>query len=681
MTNSLIFAPLLPLPLLMLAGLIAATLTALALWRHLSGWALRGLAALLLVGALIQPMYQTEKRTPLADIVLLVVDQSASQTLAQRSSLTKERARQIEAALAARPNTEVYRIDVTDGPDNSGSLLMTALAKTLAKLPNAQISGILILSDGQLHDLELAPNLPAPLHLLLSGHPTDWDRRVVVKNAPAFAILGEEILLTLRVEDSGAAPVTKAGVPLIISVDGGPPTTYQVPVGEDLTMPISLPHAGKNIIQFEQPPTEGDLTDRNNTALVQINGVRDRLRVLLVSGQPHAGGRIWRNLLKSDSAVDLVHFTILRSPDKQDSVPVGELSLIAFPTRALFTEKINDFDLIIFDRYKRRGILPALYLQNIVDYVQNGGAVLVAAGPDYASANSLYRSPLQDILPAEPTARVITKAYRPKLTDIGQKHPVTADLPGDKSAWGRWLRQIEVTPKSGDILMSGDADRPLLILDRQGKGRVALLASDHAWLWHRGLEGGGPQRELLRRLAHWMMKEPDLEEETLTAQAQGQSLTIIRQTLEDTTGVVTVTSPTGIETRVLLEQTAPGRFQALFDAPEMGLYRLASAGQSSVVGLGPTSPKEFENTIATAAPLQPLITKTRGGVRAMTDALPRFRNIRPGRQAAGQNWLGLTPRNAFETNDITQVVLLPHWMVLLLISGLITAGWLREGRR
>ena len=681
MTNSLIFAPLLPLPLLMLAGLIAATLTALALWRHLSGWALRGLAALLLVGALIQPMYQTEKRTPLADIVLLVVDQSASQTLAQRSSLTKERARQIEAALAARPNTEVYRIDVTDGPDNSGSLLMTALAKTLAKLPNAQISGILILSDGQLHDLELAPNLPAPLHLLLSGHPTDWDRRVVVKNAPAFAILGEEILLTLRVEDSGAAPVTKAGVPLIISVDGGPPTTYQVPVGEDLTMPISLPHAGKNIIQFEQPPTEGDLTDRNNTALVQINGVRDRLRVLLVSGQPHAGGRIWRNLLKSDSTVDLVHFTILRSPDKQDSVPVGELSLIAFPTRALFTEKINDFDLIIFDRYKRRGILPALYLQNIVDYVQNGGAVLVAAGPDYASANSLYRSPLQDILPAEPTARVITKAYRPKLTDIGQKHPVTADLPGDKSAWGRWLRQIEVTPKSGDILMSGDADRPLLILDRQGKGRVALLASDHAWLWHRGLEGGGPQRELLRRLAHWMMKEPDLEEETLTAQVQGQSLTIIRQTLEDTTGVVTVTSPTGIETRVLLEQTAPGRFQALFDAPEMGLYRLTSAGQSSVVGLGPTSPKEFENTIATAAPLQPLITKTKGGVRRMTDALPRFRNIRPGRPAAGQNWLGLTPRNAFETNDITQVVLLPHWMVLLLISGLITAGWLREGRR
>ncbi|MDG2404651.1 MAG: hypothetical protein P8M25_06770, partial [Paracoccaceae bacterium] len=497
MTDSLIFAPLLPLPLLLLAGLITVVLTALALWRHLSGWLLRGLAALLLIGALVQPTYQTEERTLLADIVLLLVDQSASQTLGERSARTKERAHQIEATLAARPNTEVYRIDLADGPDNSGSLLMTALTKTLAKLPSAQIAGIFILSDGRLHDLELAPDLPAPLHLILSGQPTDWDRRVVVKNAPAFAILGEEILLTLRVEDSGAAPVTKGGVPLIISVDGGPPTTYQAPLGKDLTMPITLPHAGKNIIQFELPAAEGELTDRNNTSLVQINGVRDRLRVLLVSGQPHAGGRIWRNLLKSDSAVDLVHFTILRSPNKQDSVPVDELSLIAFPTRALFMDKINDFDLIIFDRYKRRGILPALYFQNIVDYVQNGGAILVAAGPDYAGANSLYRSPLQDILPAEPTARVITKAYRPTLTDIGQKHPVTVDLPGDKTTWGRWLRLIEVTPKTGDILMSGEGGRPLLILDRQGKGRVALLASDHTWLWHRGLEGGGPQRELL----------------------------------------------------------------------------------------------------------------------------------------------------------------------------------------
>ena len=681
MTESVIFSPLLPLPVIGLAALVVVLFTAIALMRGLSGWALRGLGALLVVGALVQPMYQSEDRTPLKDIVILLIDQSASQTLLDRARITENRTAEIEAALAARPNTQVHRIEVNDGPDDTGSLLMTALSEQLSKLPSERIAGIILLSDGLLHDLELAPELPAPLHLMLSGRKSDWDRRVTVKNAPAFAILDEEITLTLRIEDSGAAPATPVIVPLIISVDGGPPQSYQVPLNQDLSLPITLPHAGRNIIQFETPKVAGELTDRNNSALVQINGVRDRLRVLLVSGQPHAGGRIWRNLLKSDSAVDLVHFTILRSPNKQDGVPVDELSLIPFPTRELFMEKIHDFDLIIFDRYKRRGILPALYLDNVVDYVRNGGAVLVAAGPDFASANSLYRSPLSNILPAEPTARVITKPLRPKLTAVGQKHPVTANLSSDKTEWGRWLRQIEVTQKSGHILMSGADERPLLILDRQGEGRVALLASDHAWLWHRGFEGGGPQRELLRRLAHWMMKEPDLEEETLTARAYGDGLKIIRQSLQDNIAPVTVTSPSGNKSLLNLKQTAPGRFEADLQTDELGLYRLIGDGQSSVVGLGPTAPRAFEHTIATAELLKPLITSTGGGVIRMTAALPGLRDVRPGRKAAGRGWIGLTPRKAFETRDITQLALLPPWLVLLLIAGLITAGWLREGRR
>ena len=681
MTESVIFSPLLPLPVIGLAALVVVLFTAIALMRGLSGWALRGLGALLVVGALAQPMYQSEDRTPLKDIVVLLIDQSASQALLDRARITENRTAEIEAALAARPNTQVHRIEVNDGPDDTGSLLMTALSEQLSKLPSERIAGIILLSDGLLHDLELAPELPAPLHLMLSGKKSDWDRRVTVKNAPAFAILDEEITLTLRIEDSGAAPATPVIVPLIISVDGGPPQSYQVPLNQDLSLPITLPHAGRNIIQFETPKVAGELTDRNNSALVQINGVRDRLRVLLVSGQPHAGGRIWRNLLKSDSAVDLVHFTILRSPNKQDGVPVDELSLIPFPTRELFMEKIHDFDLIIFDRYKRRGILPALYLDNVVDYVRNGGAVLVAAGPDFASANSLYRSPLSNILPAEPTARVITKPLRPKLTAVGQKHPVTANLSSDKTEWGRWLRQIEVTQKSGHILMSGADERPLLILDRQGEGRVALLASDHAWLWHRGFEGGGPQRELLRRLAHWMMKEPDLEEETLTARAYGDGLKIIRQSLQDNIAPVTVTSPSGNKSLLNLKQTAPGRFEADLQTDELGLYRLIGDGQSSVVGLGPTAPQEFEHTIATAELLKPLITSTGGGVIRMTAALPGLRDVRPGRKAAGRGWIGLTPRKAFETRDITQLALLPPWLVLLLIAGLITAGWLREGRR
>ncbi|MGB0905804.1 MAG: hypothetical protein ACPGVJ_12990, partial [Mangrovicoccus sp.] len=339
-----------------------------------------------------------------------------------------------------------------------GSLMMGALAELLADTPRARVAGIMLISDGQIHDIEAAPDLPAPAHLLMTGRQSDWDRRLVVSNAPAFAILGEEVELTLKVEDQGAVPEDiGATARLSVAVDGGDAREVDVPVGQELTLPVTLPHGGMNVIQFSLAEAPGELTDRNNAAVVRINGVRDRLRVLLVSGEPHPGERTWRNLLKSDSAVDLVHFTILRPPEKQDGVPVDQLSLIAFPTRELFLEKIDEFDLIIFDRYKRRGILPLIYLDNIRKYVENGGAVLLAAGPDFASAASIYRSPLSEIIPAEPTAGVYEQGYRPQVSALGEKHPVTEGLAalappleeGEGPGWGRWFRMVDVEPQRG----------------------------------------------------------------------------------------------------------------------------------------------------------------------------------------------------------------------------------------
>ena len=678
MTGSIVFDPMLPWPILAgVAGILGAAIV-LALWRGLRGWPLRLLGGLVILAALAQPAFQQEDRAPLTDIVMLLEDTSASQRLADRAEITANAADEIETTLLARGNTEVRRIAVGDGEGDTGTQLMTALGTALAEEPRARVAGIIALSDGRLHDIERAPDLPAPLHLLMTGRESDWDRRLIVSNAPAFAILGEPVTLTLRIEDSGAAP-NATETPLLVSVDGEEPQQFTVPIGRDIELPLTLPHGGRNVLQFIVPTAEGELTDRNNTALIQINGVRDRLRVLLVSGEPHPGGRTWRNLLKSDSSVDLVHFTILRPPEKQDGVPVRELSLIAFPTRELFLEKIDDFDLIIFDRYKRRGILPAIYLDNVARYVEDGGAVLVAAGPDFASADSLYRSPLSPVVPASPSARVIEQGYAPTVTERGERHPVTAGL-GNPDEWGRWLRQIEVEPERGEIVMSGVDGKPLLMLDRVGEGRVALLASDHAWLWSRGYEGGGPQLELLRRLAHWMMKEPELEEEALYAEATGQTMRIIRRTLEDEAGPVTVIGPDGTETELPLEEVTPGRFEALFEGPEIGLYRLLDGDMESVIGLGPAAPKEFEETIASAALMEPLIETRRGGSMRLEDGVPGIRDVREGRPAAGRGWIGITPRGAFETRDVTQVPLLPGWLVLLLASGLIVAAWLREGR-
>ena len=681
MTGTLIFDPLVPWAVLAVLATLSLAGVVLALLRGLSGWALRGLAAVVILAALSGPVLQQEDRQPLSDIVLLLEDESASQTLADRPDQMAEALEQMTAALAGRENTELRRVAVPDGEGDAGTQLMTALNAALAEEPSARIAGIIALSDGRAHDMELAPALPAPMHLLMTGHDTDWDRRLIVRNAPAFAIIGEPVTLTLRIEDSGASPDTGGTAPLSISIDGGEAQEYQVPIGEDLELPITLPHGGRNVIQFTVPGAEGELTDRNNTSLIQINGVRDRLRVLLVSGEPHPGGRTWRNLLKSDSSVDLVHFTILRPPEKQDGVPVGELSLIAFPTRELFLEKIDDFDLIIFDRYKRRGILPTIYLDNVANYVKEGGAVLVAAGPDFATADSIYRSPLGSVLPAAPTARVIEQRYQPKVTEVGHRHPVTSDLQGEET-WGSWLRQIDLEPESGTVAMSGVEDRPLLVLDRVGEGRVALLASDHAWLWNRGYEGGGPQLELLRRLAHWMMKEPELEEEMLTAEVtSGQTMRIIRRTLSEEIGEVTVTTPSGGTETVTLDEVAPGRFERLYRGGEIGLYRLKEGDQEAVIGLGPAAPREFEETIATDALFEPVIETMRGGAFHIENGIPSIRNVREGRPASGRGWIGLTPRNAYETRDVTQTALLPPWLVLLMAALLIVGGWLREGRR
>ncbi|MEP1612980.1 MAG: hypothetical protein ABJL72_13800 [Roseobacter sp.] len=680
MTGQMLFDPLVPWILLIVLAVLVIAGVVLAATRGLSGWALRGMAALVILAALTGPSYQQEDRAPLSDIVLVIEDESASQKLSDRAEQTRTAADTLADRINARSNTEVRRISVLDGDGDAGTQLMTALSKALAEEPRGRVAGIIALSDGRVHDENLPVDLPAPMHLMLSGKSTDWDRRLSIQNAPAFAIIGEPVTLTLRIEDMGNGPQDASLAPLEISVDGAEPQQFQVPLGQDIEIPVILPHGGRNVIEFSVPPADGELTDRNNKALIQMNGVRDRLRVLLVSGEPHPGGRTWRNLLKSDSSVDLVHFTILRPPEKQDGVPVSELSLIAFPTRELFLEKIEDFDLIIFDRYKRRGILPALYLDNVANYIRQGGAVLVAAGPDFAGADSIYRSPLGPVLPAAPTARVIDQPYLPQITDLGERHPVTTGLPTDGD-WGRWLRQIDVSNPQGHVVMSGLNDRPLLVLNRVGEGRVALLASDHAWLWNRGYEGGGPQLELLRRLAHWMMKEPELEEEALTAQATGQSMRIQRRSLEATVPPVRITDPSGVITALPLTEGQPGIFEGSFEGPEIGLYRLENGDQMAVIGLGPAAPKEFERTIATTEILSPVVASLRGGSMLLEDGLPRLRDVRIGRPAAGRGWIGLTPRGAYETQDVRQTPLLPPWLVLLLSTVLITAAWLHEGRR
>ena len=680
MSYSVFLDPLLPLPVWIGLLVICALASGLGLLRGLRGWAWRMAAFLLLLGALLNPQLLREDRILKPDIVLLLKDQTASNRLPGRIARLEAAETVLEQTLQRQFGAEVRKISIEDRKEE-GTALFAALRDALAQEPAGQIAAVIALSDGQVHDRPLPGfSVPAPFHMLLTGEKDEFDRKLEIKNAPAFAILGEPVTVTLKIEESGAVTRADPRADVFISVDGAPPTQFNLPVGTEVDVELSALHGGENIFEFRVEPLAGEVSESNNAAMLSVNGVRERLRVLLVSGEPHPGTRTWRNLLKSDSSVDLVHFTILRPPEKQDGVPVDELSLIAFPTRQLFLEKIDDFDLIIFDRYKRRGILPPAYLQNIVRYVGDGGAVLVAAGPEYASANSLFRSPLQPILPGAPTARVIENGFLPALTEFGQRHPVTAQLP-ETGDWGRWMRQIELLPLEGDVILKGVQGLPLLTLNRFKAGRVALLASDHAWLWDRNFEGGGPQQELLRRLAHWLMSEPELEEEALLAEQLEEGVLITRRSLNALVDPVEVVAPSGISEKLFLEERAPGQFQGLYKNTQTGLFKMSDGALTRAFAIGSATPKEFENPLSTAGLVLPIIKENSGGVFWLQEGLPRVRAVNTGRAAAGRGWLGITPRQAYENVQLSQFSLVPGWLAAFLVSLIGVLAWLREGRK
>jgi hypothetical protein len=697
MSWSIEFLPFVPWPVLWTVAAIGAALLVLLFWRARRGAVLRLLAFAMLVLALANPHLKQEDREALNDIVTVVVDDSQSQTIAGRTKRTEEVRKGLEERLKKVPDLDVRFVrsaSTAADADRDGTMLFTDLGQALADVPPDRLAGVVMITDGEVHDVPgsaAALGFDAPVHALLTGKEGEFDRRLEVTAAPRFGIVGSTQPIEVKVTESSPGETDIAT--LTITHQGQAPARKTVRVGDTVEIPVAIDHAGPNIVEIEVNDAPGELTKINNRAVLTVEGVRENLRVLLVSGEPHAGERTWRNMLKSDASVDLVHFTILRPPEKQDGTPINQLSLIAFPTRELFQEKLDQFDLIIFDRYQRRGVLPLLYLENVARYVERGGAVLVSSGDDYASALSLYRTPLGQILPAVPSGRVIEEPFKPGLTDLGGKHPVTSELPGargggpnaDEPTWGRWFRVVDVSPQDGEVLMKGAGEKPLLVIGERGKGRVALLLSDHAWLWARGYDGGGPYSDLLRRLAHWLMKEPELEEETLKATGKGQTLIIERRSIEDEVEPVVVTTPSGEEETITLDKGERGIWRKAMTVEEQGVYRVSSGELASIVTVGKANTRELAAVTATDEPLGPILEETGGGAfwlgREAGEAsdLPRLAMIRSGHVMHGGDWLGLHKRDAYHVKGVRLFPLFTGFIALALLLGLLAATWFREG--
>jgi hypothetical protein len=686
MNLGIAFEPLISLTWLAGAAGMAALVAALLLLSRSRGALTRSIALALAVVALANPSLTREDRDPLTSVVAIVLDRSASQRFGDRTDATNRAAEILKQRLSAIPNLEVRIVDGGTDGEGDGTRLFSALSATLADVPPERVAGAIMITDGRVHDVPLPQHLgfDAPVHALITGRENERDRRVVLTSTPRFGIVGQRQTVGFRVVDEGIP--NGARVNVTVRRDGNVVANTVVTAGIEERVQVEIARAGANIVEIEAMPLEGELTLLNNRAALTIDGVREKLRVLLVSGEPHAGERTWRNLLKSDANVDLVHFTILRPPEKQDGTPIHELSLIAFPTRELFQQKIKEFHLIIFDRYAQQGVLPLIYFDNIVEYVRTGGALLIAAGPDYAGRNSIWRTPLDAILPAAPTGNVTEVAYRAGLTDEGRRHPVTRALPGSESTppqWSRFFRLIDTQIANGTALMNGPGNQPLLVLSRHGEGRVALLLSDHIWLWARGYEGGGPHLDLLRRLSHWLMKEPELEEERLVMTARGGEIVVERRTMSDSVEPVTVTQPSGGTQILNLARAEPGIFRAAIKAEELGLWRATDGKLTALVNLGPLNPREYFEVTSTRDVMLPLANGTGGGVLRLADlsgGAPRIAQIRSAERYAGPDWLGIKMRDASVVRGLGLFPLFAGLSGLLILMAGIAAAWARESR-
>lgn len=695
MNWSLAFEPLISWPLL---GLVLTPLLLLALaglWFRQRGAVFRLAGLLALAAALLNPVFLDEEREALKSVVAVVVDRSQSQDIGERTKQTDEALAGLQQRLGRFKQFDVRVVEAGKSEaaeERTETRLFGALESAFRDVPPSRIGGAIMITDGEVHDAPAGtPDFNAPLHALITGNDQEKDRRIRFENAPRFGLVGKPLEMTYRVIGTN----NEAGsVDVRVSVNGEQVSVERATIGQAMPLQVTIPGAGRNIVELAIDPEPDELTDTNNRAIALIDGIRENLRVLLVSGEPHAGERTWRNLLKSDASVDLVHFTILRPPEKQDGTPINELSLIAFPTRELFVEKIKDFDLIIFDRYQHRDVLPILYYDYIAEYVEKGGALLIAAGPEYAGESSIARTPLMSALPAMPTGEVVDKAFYPRLTELGQRHPVTRGLDGSATEpphWSRWFRTIGVENPEGEAVMKGADNRPLLLLDRKGEGRVGMFLSDQGWLWARGFEGGGPHVQLYRRIAHWLMKEPELEEERLTADGRGMMLEIRRQTMSDDPGPAQIITPSGKAMTVKLERAEPGVFLGSIETSEIGLYQVGNGDLKALAHVGPVNAPEFTDVVSTENRLKAPAEATGGSVRRLAQSsalgnltggvtLPSVVPVRPTGAAAGNDWIGLRTTDDSVLKAVSRVPLFGGFLGLGLLLLALGSMWYREGR-
>tara|TARA_Y100000768_G_scaffold187077_1_gene140154 strand:- start:931 stop:2967 length:2037 start_codon:yes stop_codon:yes gene_type:complete len=675
--NSLNFYPLININFLIALMVLSLIVIFIGFKLKAPGNIFRAMLLCLIILSISNPTIISENRENIPDTVAVVLDLSPSQDINNRKDIAQKTYNNIKNELEKINNLDV-RLKTING--ERGSKIFEPLNSMIGDVPAERLAGAIIITDGQISD---APtlldnfNFKSPINVLLTGNKEEKDRRLIIESSPRFGIVGEEINIDIKVEDISAS---NPNALVSINMNDEIEQSRSIPIGEIVTITMPLERAGITSLNIEVEAGKEELTLQNNKAVVEINAIRERLKVMLVSGEPNMGLRSWRNLLNSDPSVDLIHFTILRPPNKQDLTPVGELSLIPFPSRELFQANLNDFDLIIFDQYHLRGILPQFYLKNVVEYVVNGGALLDASGPSYAGPYSLSLSPLQNILPTEPTGDVVLQEFIPIMTNYGERHPVTANLKDNISNnWGPWYRMVEGITIAGDVLLEGPEARPLLVLNRVGQGRVAQILSDQSWVWTKPGSNKGPQADLLRRLVHWLMKEPELEENELSARIDNNTILITKNSLTlDNKPIISI-SPDNTKKEIILEDIGKGKQIGKILSPQEGTWKFSSGNSKITLIVGNSNASEYLDVRTTDNIVEPIVEFTSGSINWVNNEnLPKIRHLPKSKLVENNDHIKLVKNEKYFVKSLQQSTLTPWYLILVLSLFLLFLAWYRE---
>ena len=675
--NSLNFYPLININFLIALMVLSLIVIFIGFKLKAPGNIFRAMLLCLIILSISNPTIISENRENIPDTVAVVLDLSPSQDINNRKDIAQKTYNNIKNELEKINNLDV-RLKTING--ERGSKIFEPLNSMIGDVPAERLAGAIIITDGQISDSPTLLdnfNFKSPINVLLTGNKEEKDRRLIIESSPRFGIVGEEINIDIKVEDiSASSPNALVSINMNDEIE----QSRSIPIGEIVTITMPLERAGITSLNIEVEAGKEELTLQNNKAVVEINAIRERLKVMLVSGEPNMGLRSWRNLLNSDPSVDLIHFTILRPPNKQDLTPVGELSLIPFPSRELFQANLNDFDLIIFDQYHLRGILPQFYLKNVVEYVVNGGALLDASGPSYAGPYSLSLSPLQNILPTEPTGDVVLQEFIPIMTNYGERHPVTANLKDNISNnWGPWYRMVEGITIAGDVLLEGPESRPLLVLNRVGQGRVAQILSDQSWVWTKPGSNKGPQADLLRRLVHWLMKEPELEENELSARIDNNTILITKNSLTlDNKPIISI-SPDNTKKEIILEDIGKGKQIGKILSPQEGTWKFSSGNSKITLIVGNSNASEYLDVRTTDNIVEPIVEFTSGSINWVNNEnLPKIRHLPKSKLVENNDHIKLVKNEKYFVKSLQQSTLTPWYLILVLSLFLLFLAWYRE---